>query len=180
MPITLDDLEIFCIEPDNDTRLFDCGDEDLNDFVRNDCHQFRKEWLAHTLLARIRDAGMIVGFVALVSDSIVLETREKKRLIPFHKQVFHFPAVKVARLAVQTDYQRQGVGGALLDYSVGVAYRMNTDLAVGCRFLTVDAYPKSVSWYERYGFEFNQRENKQKTGPNRSMRYDLLKSVPAR
>ena len=176
MPITLDDLEVFCIEKDHDTKSFDCGDDDLNDFVRSDCHQYREQWLSHTLLAKLRTDGRIVGFITLLSDSIVLETSEKKYLFDFHKKVYHFPALKIGRLGVQKDIQRQGVGEALLTYTVGVATRMNNGLRVGCRFITVDAYPESVPWYQKNGFMFNGQENKARKSKNRSMRYDLLRT----
>lgn len=179
MPITLEDLELFSAERNHDTKSFDCGDADLNDFVHTDCHDYRDQWLSHTLLAQYKANEVIVGFVTLLSDSIVLETSEKKHLFSFHKHVYHFPALKIGRLGVQKEFQKQGVGKALLEYSIGVAYRMNTGLSVGCRFITVDAYPASVPWYEHCGFVFNQLENK-KEKRNRSMRYDLLRSTPLR
>lgn len=62
----------------------------------------------------------------------------------------------------------------MLGYAIGVAYRMNQGLNVGCRFITVDAYPKSVPWYLRNGFAFNRSAEDQKK--NRSMRYDRLRT----
>ena len=54
---------------------------------------------------------------------------------------------------------------------------MNQEISIGCRFVTVDAYPQSISWYEHHGFCFNkQYSNPAKTHP--SMRYDILKSKP--
>lgn len=174
MAITLDDLELSCITDLDDTSHFDCGDDDLNDFVRSDCHRYRREWLSHTLLAKHRADERLVGFITLLSDSIVLKTREKRKLFDFHRTVYQFPALKIGRLGVQKDVQRQGVGEALLGYAIGVAYRMNQGLSVGCRFITVDAYPKSVPWYLRNGFVFNRSAENEKK--NRSMRYDLLRT----
>jgi GNAT superfamily N-acetyltransferase len=173
MPITIEDLEILPIKDGHDTNDFDCGDSDLNDFVRTDCHGYRDQWLSHTLLAKLRETGQLVGFITLSSDAIILKTKEKKKLIPFHRDILQFPALKIGRLGVQNGIQRGGVGKALLEYTIGVAFRMNIDLNIGCRFLTVDAYPKSVSWYVERGFVFNlagQSERK-----NRSMRYDLFR-----
>jgi ribosomal protein S18 acetylase RimI-like enzyme len=177
MPITLDDLElIYAIRTEHEvqTRAFDCTDDDLNDFVRNDCYRYQEQWLSHTRLARYKKTGNFVGFITLLSDSIVLETGEKKRLFDFHKKVVQFPGLKIARLGVHKEVQRQGVGAALLTYAIGVAFRINNELGVGCRFLTVDAYPQSVSWYQRHGFVFNEAGKKR---TNRSMRYDLLRTA---
>jgi GNAT superfamily N-acetyltransferase len=175
MPITLDDLDLICAiqnEHQGPTDSFDCSDDDLNDFVRNDCYRYQDQCLSHTRLARHKETGRFVGFVTLLSDSIILETKEKKRLFSFYKRVYQFPALKIARLGVHRDIQKQGVGTALLEYSIGVAVRMNTELSVGCRFITVDAYPQSVSWYEGQGFVNNLSQKQDRE--NRSMRYDLL------
>jgi hypothetical protein len=172
MPVTLDDLELVCAEDGRyDTSQFDCDDADLNDFVKADCHRYQNQWLSHTKLAFLKSDHSLVGFITLLSDSIVLETKEKKHLFDFHKQVYNFPALKIARLGVQAGLQRGGIGTSLLTYTIGLAFRMNTEMSIGCRFITVDAYPKSVSWYEKRKFIFNLA----KPGKlNRSMRYDLL------
>jgi len=149
MPITLDDLELVRADPQHDISRFDCSDDDLNDFVRTDCFNYQKHYLSHTRLAKYR--GEIIAFVTLLADSIILETREKESWLPFHKKIVHFPALKIGRIAVHKDYQRQGVGDALMIYCLGIAFRMNEELNVGCRFITVDAYEMSVSWYEKQG-----------------------------
>lgn len=176
MAITLDDLDLVrAVQSEHkcSTAGFDCGDGDLNDFVRNDCYQWQEQCLSHTRLARLKETGRFVGFITLLSDSIVLETKEKKHLFSFHKRIVQFPALKIGRLGVDSQIQKNGVGMALFHYAVGVAVRLNADLSVGCRFLTVDAYPGSVSWYLGRGFTFNEAIKK-RTNP--SMRYDLLRT----
>ncbi|SRR6266566_618042 len=174
MPITLADLQIVSTDPAvHNLQAFDCGDADLNDFLRNDCQTYQGHCLSHTRLALYN--GALVGFVTLLADSIILKTPEKKHLFDFHQKLMYFPAMKIGRLGVAQNSQGGGVGKALLKYSIGVAVRMNTDLNVGCRFVTVDAYPKSINWYVQNGFKFNKHyADPTKTHP--SMRYDLLKS----
>ena len=107
--------------------------------------------------------------------SIILKSSEKRRLFEFHQSIFTFPALKIGRLGVRRESQRSGVGSCLLKYAVGLVVRMNQELNIGCRFVTVDAYPQSISWYERNGFAFNKiYSDPSKTHP--SMRYDILKS----
>jgi GNAT superfamily N-acetyltransferase len=62
-----------------------------------------------------------------------------------------FPAIKVARLAVDSAMQGQGIGPQLLDFVIGFAAD-NVMPFTGCRFLIVDSKPESVSFYERKGF----------------------------
>jgi GNAT superfamily N-acetyltransferase len=175
MPIPLSDLELVTLLPDTKEELatFDCSDEDLNDFVRNDCFKYQDQCLSHTRLARLKADGRIVGFVTLLCDSIVLKTPEKKRLFSFHHTIVQFPALKIGRLGVHRDLQKGGVGTALLMYSIGVAARLNEELKIGCRFITVDAYAKSVPWYQRNGFLFNKEYTKP-TRTHPSMRFDLV------
>lgn len=176
MPITLDDLDLVSAkqaEHQAQMAAFDCGDADLNDFARNDCYRYQAQHLSHTRLARLKTTGQIIGFITLSADNIVLETKEKKHLFDFHKQVFYFPALKIARIGVILPLAKQGAGESMLRYAIGLAYSMNNDLGIGCRFITVDAYPKSVSWYEKNGFVFNLSCKPERK--NRSMRLDILR-----
>jgi GNAT superfamily N-acetyltransferase len=76
---------------------------------------------------------------------------------------------------VHNSFQRRGIGGELLKYTVGLAIRLNEELGIGCRFITVDAYPDSVPWYEKNGFVLN-RQYPKLPDAHQSMRYDILKS----
>lgn len=174
MAVTLAELQIIPVDPAvHNLQGFDCGDADLNDFLRNDYQSYQEQCLSHTRVAMLK--GALVGYITLSADSIILKTPEKKRLFSFHRKVMFFSALKIGRLGIAENVQRGGVGVSLLKYAIGIAVRMNTDLNVGCRFLTVDAYPKSISWYQKNGFVFNKHyADPTKTHP--SMRYDLLAS----
>lgn len=176
MPLTLADLELICLNPAiHETRVFDCTDADLNEFLSADAKRYQDEYLSHTRLAFYQ--GILVGYITLLADSIILKSSEKRGLFDFHREVYTFPALKVGRLGVHLDHQKSGVGRALLKYAIGVVVRINSEMNIGCRFITVDAYPKSVSWYQKNGFIFNKHySDPNKTHP--SMRYDILKSDP--
>lgn len=64
----------------------------------------------------------------------------------------------------------------MLSLALGFAEQMN-DLGVGCRFIVVDAdtenNPETPKFYERNGFVYNERENKNRK-KSKSMRYDVL------
>ena len=65
----------------------------------------------------------------------------------------HFPAVKIARLAVDRRLQGLGLrlGSRLVDLALGISKDVISP-AVGCRVLVVDAKSQSVGFYERCGF----------------------------
>jgi GNAT superfamily N-acetyltransferase len=62
-----------------------------------------------------------------------------------------YPAIKLARLAVDASLQGQGIGSQLVDFVIGLVAEHIMPYT-GCRFLVVDAKSTSVSFYERKGF----------------------------
>jgi predicted GNAT family N-acyltransferase len=177
--IQLSDLFILPFDPiSHDTSAFDCGDSDLNEFLQKDAAVYQKEHLSFT--RAVFHGEELVAYITLLTDSIVLKTPEKKALVDFHQSVMQWPALKIGRLAVvATRQKQQGIGKALLQYSVALAIRIGIEFGVGCRFLTVDAYPISVDFYKRFGFVVNkQYAEKEDPKPHPSMRYDILKSSP--
>lgn len=62
----------------------------------------------------------------------------------------HFPAVKIARLAVGPGLETQGLGRAIVVFIQVFFLRRNK---TGCRFLTVDSYPTAIGFYEKVGFK---------------------------
>src|SRR5208282_2009269 len=142
---TLADLQIE--EADHrkfDITPFDCADSDLNEFLKIDCPRYRDQRLSQTRIALYR--GRVVGFVTILADSISLRDEERKWLIQKNIKVQQVPALKVGRLGVEKNFHHQGIGKALMQYSVAIAFRMNSELSVGCRFLTVDAYANSIGF----------------------------------
>ncbi len=168
---TLDDLELVTPDPNlHALPSFDCGHADLNDFIRNDCAWQAEQRLAYTKLAIYQNN--LVGYITLLSDSISLHETERVWLIERNVRVHHIAALKIGRLGTQVEYQKQGIGKALMKYAVGVAFRMN-EMGVGCRFLTLDSDKGAISFYEKLGFVFSQhRDYKKKDYPN--MHYDLI------
>src|SRR3546814_14369742 len=74
---------------------------------------------------------------------------------PYH----HYPAVKIACLAVDQRVQKMGLGEGLVNLAVGQAKNIICH-AVGVRIITVDSKKQSVDFYRRRGFTLlNTEEN---------------------
>jgi ribosomal protein S18 acetylase RimI-like enzyme len=178
MSVALADLKLVSFDPEtHNVGTFDCGDSDLNEFLKNDAARYQHDHLSHTRLVFLN--GKLVGYITLLADCIILKTSEKKhileRLLDFHQSVYTFPALKIGRLGVQNECKRMGIGTQLLKYAVGLVVRLNKEMSIGCRLITLDAYPDSIAWYQKNGFVFNKHYAKpENTHP--SMRYDILKS----
>jgi GNAT superfamily N-acetyltransferase len=171
VPITLEQLKLVDVPGEHDISAFDCGHAELNEFLKNECGPHKSQRLSHSKLA-ILD-GQIVGYLSLLADSIALETSERQWLIQKNIMFQHIPALKIGRLGIEHQFKGQDIGTALVKYAVGVAFRMNEDLSVGCRFLTVDSEQSSVGFYEKMGFIRSlHKDYRKRIYP--SMHYDII------
>lgn len=133
------------------------GDEDLDAFLRDDAARLNDQGVVTVYVAHV-DVGL-VGYVALLADCISVNSSERKKLSLRHDDHPSIPALKIGRLAVQKDYQGRGIGSALIRFSIDKA--LSIAELVGCRLLTLDAYPDKVDWYERRGFLHNRKMAKE-------------------
>jgi ribosomal protein S18 acetylase RimI-like enzyme len=153
-------FSIYRISPDEILSGFDCGDEDLNEFLLKDAPDYERSGLAVTKIIR-NQWGKIVAFWSLANDAISTATTELSNR-QFHrfrerfeepKQVLKsFPAVKLARLGVDIEFQRSSFGEFILQKIELQALESFSAVA----FITVDAYqnPKAVAFYKKHGFEY--------------------------
>ena len=106
-----------------DIHLFDCGDEDLNDFILNEARLYCKELLAVSYVLERGDVHLVHAYFSMANDRI--------------------------SLAVNKTLKGQSIGTYLLNF-IKSFFVVNNK--TGCRFLTVDAYKAAVPFYEKNGF----------------------------
>ena len=151
---------------------FDCGDEDLNDFIHNDAAIHKQELIAETYAFKFTDiATPPLAFVSLLNESIELTTNRLKRRIDNRVRIYpEYPAVKIGRLGVDKAYCGLGIGTTLLDI---LKELFTTNNRTGCRFITVDAYnkPATLAFYQKNGFDF--LPTKEPLNGTRIMFFDL-------
>lgn len=140
-----------------DTHLFDCGDEDLNDFILNEAKLYRKELLAVSYVLEQVESHLVHAYFSMANDRISLADFESKtefnrfRKVRFvnEKRMKSYPAVKLCRLAVDRTLKGHSIGTYLLNF-IKSFFVVNNK--TGCRFLTVDAYAPAIPFYEKNGF----------------------------
>jgi GNAT superfamily N-acetyltransferase len=161
------------LTPEKEILPFDCGDPDLNEFLSIDAKSYLLQLLAVTYIIE-SDSG-IIAFFSVLNDKILYEQVGKNNLwnkirknVPHRKHFKSYPAVKLGRFAVNIPYQKQRFGTVLLDYIKGFFIDGNK---TGCRFITVDAYRGSLSFYEKNGFKFMTEDDQE--ADTRLMYYDL-------
>lgn len=136
---------------------FDCGDEDLNDFILNESVLYRQTRLAVSYVIETRDSHKVVGFFSLANDRVSISDFEnktefnrfrKKRFIN-EKRLKSYPAAKICRLGIDVSAKGQSLGTFILDF---IKSYFVIDNKTGCRFLTVDAYSDTVPFYLKNNF----------------------------
>ena len=58
-----------------------------------------------------------------------------------------------------------------------MGYILQCSEMIAVRFVTVDAYPRKVQWYEQFGFVRNLDDRYTKKDHHVSMRYDLFNEL---
>lgn len=149
---------------------FDCGDDDLNDFIKNDAFVYQEKKLTTTVLFFYKEE--FIGFLSIAADSLKMNLQEKEHYSLHHKQLEDVPSIKFARLAVDKRYQKQSVGTNILKWGIGYALDCSEKIAI--RFITVDAYRDVVKFYQKLGYLVNQNRHYTKKSNHVSMRYELL------
>lgn len=126
---------------------FDCGRHEQNRFLHEFAWEDQTELLSTTYLFYLK--GICASYATLFMDSIPLGRHERGLSIRY-KSV---SALKLGQLGVDSRFQGSGLGKHVVGYAVNVA--RDESQRVGCRYLTLDAQPDLVQWYEQQGFVRN-------------------------
>ncbi|AZG78899.1 GNAT family N-acetyltransferase [Methylocystis rosea] len=133
----------------HDRNAFDCGEDDLNVYLKRYARQNHESGGAKCFVATPRDApARILGFYTLSPASI--EFSRAPAIVTHGLGRYEIPVYRVGRLAVDRSVQGLGLGGRLLlraaERCVTVAQE------VGGVALLIDAKSDGAAkWYESYG-----------------------------
>ncbi|HSU15997.1 GNAT family N-acetyltransferase [Longimicrobium sp.] len=155
---------------------FDCGRSDQNAFFHGYSWSDQQASLSTTYL--IWRSGILAGFVTVSMSVVALDPRERDPVIRFRD----VSALKLLQLGVDRAFQGSGLGRYAVRWALGLGQIVGEKVA--CRYVTLDAQPDLVLWYERQGFVPNKLAQKRRIAdalqhgrdPERiavSMRFDL-------
>lgn len=131
----------------HDRQSFDCGNNDLNQYLYSQVGQDVRKRVTTCYLALSPD-GRIAGYFTLASTSVLLNSlpEEYRKKLPKYPLV---PAVRMGRLAVHKSFQERGLGSVLLSE----AFKRVLDSEIAVYALVVDAKDvRARSFYEHFGF----------------------------
>ncbi|MEX0780342.1 MAG: GNAT family N-acetyltransferase [Balneolales bacterium] len=140
-------------------KAFNCGDDDLNDFLLNKSKLYAHELLATTFVLESPDRTK--AFFSILNDTLNVQEntfasksafkRFLKELVTHPKRhLISFPAIKIGRLAVDESAKRLGLGSVIVNYIINYAISQNDKCA--CKLVIVDAYSQSLGFYEKFDF----------------------------
>ena len=135
----------------HDRDGFDCGSEPLNLFLKQTARQHAARGISRTFVlveAGASERKPILGFFSLNLCQIKSESLSPQEAKKLPRDV---AGIRLGRLAVAKEYQRQGIGKTLLVAAMGKFIEIfNTAGGIG---LFVDAKDQEAKrYYEQFGF----------------------------
>lgn len=128
---------------------FDCGNPELNDYLRHTARQHTDKGLSRTeVLADDKTPTEILGYVTVSLAEIITDTLPPRYAKKYPAQAH---GVKLARLAVAQSRQREGLGALMMIHAMRRALQVAD--SAGIVGLFVDAKDEAASrYYRRFGF----------------------------
>lgn len=141
-------LRIESLTRKHDRKGFDCGNPDLNRYLRNVARQHTEKGISRTFVLVDEDnTTEILGFYTLSSCEIIVEKLPRKYS---KKYPLRAPAAKLARLAVGKKHQRIGLGRYMLVSAIDRVLKVAEHLGIIGFF--VDAKEEAKTYYKQFGF----------------------------
>ena len=149
MSISIQDLEFKLLDASHLRQLtsFTCRHSELKDFLTQDALQNQLDRISVTRLVFYENR--LVGYFTLVTDVIKRgEIADSDGVKNFRYSTYS--ALKIARFATHTDFERQGIGRNMLLKIFAIWIRLSKH--IGCRIITVDSKPEATGFYKKFDF----------------------------
>lgn len=131
----------------HDLAEFDCGNDELNAWLKRHAASSQKADLARTYVAL--DGSTIAGYVSLTTGSVRPEDAPRRMARGMPR--YPIGTILITRLAVDVSYQRQRLGSRLLAEALRKAVAASD--AAAARLVVVDAIDvDAANFYRRWGF----------------------------
>ncbi len=136
--------------PELNRKKFDCGNEYLNQYLKNYATQDIKRSLSYMQVAvSLEETSKILGYYTFSAGSIGFEELPSQKKMP----KYPIPIARIGRLAVDISVQGKGLGKELLMDALYRAKRL-ASTEIGIAAVIVDAKDENAkSFYLKYGFQ---------------------------
>lgn len=136
------------LDQEHDLSRFSCGVKPLDDWLRLHALENQVRNLSRTFVL-LDDAAVVIGYYALTMGGVVKD--ELPRRLGRGLPSFQSGMVLLARLAIDTAHQGEGLGRDLLIDAI--AHAAVAGQHASARFIAVDPIDESARrFYRRFGF----------------------------
>lgn len=143
-----------------ESNPFTCGDDDMDEFFRQDALDYTHFLMGKSYCFRLKDdKRTIVACFTISNDSIRIYDLPSSRrnamwnITNREKMLTRYPGVLIGRLAVADSFSGRGIGSEILNFIR--MWFLDDANKTGCRFAIVDAKnePLILRFYEKNGFK---------------------------
>lgn len=132
-------------------EIFSCGKELLDNYLWRQAKQDVKRKLAACFVLVDKETKKISGYYTLSSNSISHDLIPDSFKNKLPKSYLSLPAILLGRLAIDKNFQGQGIGKILLVDTLKRCF--DTSDSIGAFAVIVDPIDKEAErFYEKYGF----------------------------
>lgn len=138
-------MKIIPLSHEYDRGLFDCGEPELDEYLRAYAGQHSRKGQSRTFIAVEEDSNRVWGYYTLSSASIEFG------IVPENVPRHPVPVALLGRLAVDREKRGQGLGSILLADAIKRVISISEQ--IGIYAIVVDALNEQAkSFYQPYGF----------------------------
>ena len=94
--------------------------------------------------------GSIIAYIALAASTF-RAALVKENEYDGEYRYRQFPAIKIARIAIDKNHQGLGYATFLIQYTFAILIKVRK--YIGCFLITSDALPDRIQWYRKRGFK---------------------------
>jgi len=134
-----------------DFDKFDCGFEEVNNYLKNKALAQEREKISKIYV--ILKEKRVIGYSAIFCSHLFLKLRNQNK-------EFRVPGICIGQLGVDLEFQKKGIGKTIVQHAISLVAKINN--YSGCRIVFVDAYDDAVEYYEKLNFHLVQSK------PNRN------------
>jgi len=139
------------LDKEHNRKDFDCGNELLNNYLKNQAGQDVKRKLSACFVLIENTTNAIQGYYTLSNSSIPLSSFSGQIRKKLPKSYTSIPATLLGRLAIDQKYQGQGLGKILLIDALKRTYGISNE--IGSFGVVVDPIDNDAkSFYRKYDF----------------------------
>jgi len=150
----LNELLLEIIDNSDNTDDFDCGDDEINYFLKNFALSNQSKKFSNTYILHPKDSNQVIAYFSILASQ--LNTGDA-RIYGIDK----IPVVLLGRMGVDKKYRGNNIGRILINDAVRKS--VEASRLIACRFLLVETSLEMKSYYlEKLDIGFENFRDKKK------------------